>query len=194
MAGEDDTTMSTDGNDAAGASGQPDAGAASSGDAGDDVSTLRNRYAGQTAKVNALTAERDALLKERDALKAERDQYQKGEIDKDEALKTQLAAKDAELAEVRRQGALERIKGQYPETYKVFGDSIAGFSNEQLAESEARFKVGSEATEPPTPLKHNESRTVSGGDAGNKKREETSEDIKARLLSLQIPEGFTPNA
>src|SRR5512146_1229024 len=96
-----------------------DASGAGSAAAPDELSTLKSRYAGQTAKVEQLTREQATLAAERDALKAKLDEVQKGEINKDQALKDQIAAKDAEIAATKREAALARIEAKYPETFAV---------------------------------------------------------------------------
>lgn len=158
---------------------------AGSGAEGAGDSTLASRYAGQTAKVNALTGERDALKAERDALAAKLAEAEKGVLDKDEALRNQLAAKDKELAEVRRERALALVEAKYPETFAEFGELVAEWPAEKLAAAEARLSGGAGETEPPTPGRHNESRTqVPPSKSG---REETADEIEARLLAMPDP-------
>lgn len=152
----------------------------------DEVSLLRSRYAGQTAKVTELQSAKAALQAERDALRAERDALKTGEVNKDEALKALLAAKDEEIAEVRRETALARIEAKYPETFAELGEATASFSEEKLASLEARLLAKTDQSEDeeeevPTPRRNNASRKDGGS---SEPKSESSADILARLKTM----------
>lgn len=158
----------------------------------DEVSLLRSRYAGQTAKVTELQTAKAALQAERDALRAERDALKTGEVNKDEALKALLAAKDEEIAQVRRETALARIEAKYPETFAELGEVTASFSEEKLASLEARLLAKTDQSDDdeeegdtPTPRRNNPSRRDGG--SGGAAKPESSADILARLKTM------TPN-
>lgn len=153
----------------------------------DEVSLLRSRYAGQTAKVTELQTAKAALQAERDALRAERDALKTGEVNKDEALKALLAAKDEEIAQVRRETALARIEAKYPETFAELGEVTASFSEEKLASLEARLLAKTDQSddegdeEAPTPRRNNASRKDGGS---SEPKSESSADILARLKTM----------
>lgn len=121
----------------------------------DEVTTLRSRNAGLDAKVTALQTETAAAVAAAAAAAAKLADYEAGKVNADEALRAQLAAKDAELAQARREGALNSIKSQYPETFGVLGDAAANLTADQLAASEARFSgipaTPTETTAKPVP-------------------------------------------
>lgn len=161
-----------------------DAEAAASTDPG-EVSVLRSRYAGQTAKVNELTAERQRLIEEREQLRKELERAQKGTTSADEAAKALLAAKDEEIARIRREAELTRIQSRYPEVFGELGEAAAGLSEEKLAAMEARFRGASTSDEPPTPRGQNAARNEGSGDGGTK--DVTSADIIASMRSMAVP-------
>jgi len=125
--------------------------------AGDEVTTLRSRNAGLDAKVTELQkARQEAERKAADAAKKLAD-YEAELVSKDEALRAQVAAKDAELAAIKAQARQQFIESKYPETFGVLGEAALGLSDDQLAASEARMSGVS--GEPPTPLGANPGRT-----------------------------------
>jgi hypothetical protein len=147
----------------------------------DEVTTLRSRNAGLDAKVTALTKERKEANARAEAAEAKLAEYEAGRVGADEALRAQLAAKDAELNAVRKDAHLARIEAQYPETFAVLGEAAAGLSAEKLAEAEARF-TGVEAPAPtPKPVPNNSGRNIENP------AEETSEDILRRLSTFEVP-------
>jgi hypothetical protein len=150
----------------------------------DEVTTLKSRNAGLDAKVSALLAEKKALEKQAADAAAKLAAYEAGKVGADEALRAQIAAKDAELETTKRDALLARIEAKYPETFAVLGDAAANLSAEKLAEAEARFKgVSSDPTPPtPRPIGNNPSRTSSAA-----KTEESFDDIAARLKTMEVP-------
>jgi seryl-tRNA synthetase len=149
----------------------------------DEVTLLRSRASGLDAKVTELNKARADLQAERDALAAKLAEAQRGVVDKDEALRAQVAAKDAELATARREAALARKAAKFPEAFGVFGDEIAEMSDEKLAAAEARFQ--GEGVEAPTPRGINGAKTGAAGGAAAKTL--TIEDQKARMAAAAIP-------
>lgn len=164
------------------ASAQADAAAAGSQADESDTPSLRSRFAGQTAKVNQLTEAQTALQAERDELRRQLDAAQKGELDKDQALKDQLTAKDAELAAAKTDAALARIEAKYPETFAALGNDAAVLNETKLAEIEARLSGGGETEEPPTPRSASAARP-----SGSEAKPETAEDVERRLKAMPIP-------
>jgi len=185
---ENDTSMVENGTSDDDASASADAGSAAS-TTPDEVSVLRSRYAGQTAKVNELTSERARLIAEREALIRERDELRSGKANTDEAAKALLAQKDEEIAAIRREVALARIESKYPETFGELGEAAFGLSEEKLAAMEARLRGASGASEqePPTPRGQNAARRDGVPAGGREPKEETSADILAALRSAPLP-------
>lgn len=176
-----DTSGTTEGTQ--GAEGSNTDPAANASATGDDASLLRSRLSGQTAKVNQLQAERDTIKAERDALALQVAAAQKGEVNKDEALKAQIAAKDTELAAIRQEAALARIEAKYPEAYAELGELAANMPADKLAALEARLTNAQTDEEPPSPRGNNGPRTTGAA----KPREESSQDILAKLKAQGLP-------
>lgn len=168
----------------------------SSGDGGagappkDESATYLSRIAGLDAKVTTLTDAQKAA--EARALAAEQKlaQYETGKVNADEALRAQLAAKDAELATERKQAALARVEAKFPETYALLGEATASMAPEVLAATEARLKgVTPEDDDSPTPELHNESKARNGAATGKKTLESLSaDDVEKALLSGPAPD------
>lgn len=149
-----DGTAAPEGGDA----GTPAAAPATAPTASGQDATLLSRIAGLDAKVTNLVSqntEKDATI---EALRKQVAEMQAGTVDKDEALRAQVAAKDAELAQVRREAALANIRAQYPETFSVLGEAAASLTADQLAASEARFAGVAAVPETPVPVGANPAR------------------------------------
>jgi hypothetical protein len=129
----------------------------------DEVTRLRSRNAGLDAKVTELSKTLKALNEELASAKSALDEAQKGVVDKDEAFRAQLTARESELAELRTSVKVATIARDYPETYGVFGEAVANMSSEQLAAAEARF-AGIDNSEPaetkPKPVGNNPTKQV----------------------------------
>jgi len=129
----------------------------------DEVTTLRSRNAGLDAKVTELMrTAKDAEAAAAAAAQKLAD-YESGKVQADEALRAQLQAKEAELAQVAREAALARIEAKYPETFSVLGDAAASLTADQLAASEARFAgvPATVETKVPTPVGNSAARQPS---------------------------------
>src|SRR6478735_5969229 len=122
-----------------GAEGTPSAAPATAGAASPQDTTLLSRISGLDAKVTSLAESNKAKDTTIEALQKQVAEMQSGTIDKDEALRAQVAQKDAELELVRKEAALARIEAKYPETFAVLGEAAAALTADQLAASEARF-------------------------------------------------------
>lgn len=117
----------------------------------DEVTTLRSRNAGLDAKVTELQrATKAAEQKAAEAAQRLAD-YEAGKVGSEEALRAQVAAKDAEIALARKEAALARVEAKYPETFAVLGEAAGSLSDDQLAAAEARFRGVGEVPETPTP-------------------------------------------
>jgi len=161
-----------------------DAGAAGSTGGAVDASLLLSRLNGQTAKVGELTNAQKADRARIKELEAALTEAQGGTASADEAAKALVAAKQKELDDERAARRLDGLKGRFPETFTEVGDAAASLLTEtQLAALEARL-TGDEG-EPPTPGRHNESKTAKGSEAA--KKEETGDEIAARLLKMPVP-------
>lgn len=152
----------------------------------DEVTTLRSRNAGLDAKVTELTKARKAAEEAAAAAAAKLAEYEAGRVGADEALRAQLAAKDAELAEVRKQAALAQVAAAYPETFSVLGEAAVALSADQLAAAEARFRGVPGEAEPPTPVGANPPRTTT--------RAKALEDMSAAEVEQYLRTGFNPEA
>lgn len=183
MSDTNDTTTGTAGapDDAAASA------AASDGAKGgtDQVSLLTSRLNGQTAKVgelNGLLTAKDDALKAALARVAE---LETGKVSSDEAAKAQVAQAQQALEAERRERRLDGLKTRFPEAFSELGADIASVMDEtKLAAIEARLTGGAGSEEPPTPLKHNETKTGAPRQAA---KAETAADIEARLLATPMP-------
>jgi preprotein translocase subunit SecD len=147
----------------------------------DEVTTLRSRNAGLDAKVTSLSQQAAAEKAAREAAEQKLRDYEAELVSKDEALRAQLAAKEAEAALARKEAALARVEARFPETYAVLGESAASLSEDQLAAAEARFRgVGDDKSAPP-PLGANPAR---GGTEPVKSIEDmTVEELRKHLAT-----------
>jgi len=129
----------------------------------DEVTTLRSRNAGLDAKVTELMKATQAAQDAAAAAAQKLADYESGKVQADEALRAQLQAKEAELAQVARDAALARIEAKYPETFAVLGEAAASLSVDQLAASEARFAgvPATVETKVPTPVGNSAARQPS---------------------------------
>lgn len=165
------------------ASADADAAGAGSQAAPDELSVLKSRYKGQTAKVNTLEGEQTILKQQLVEAQRQLGDAQKGVLDKDEALKAQIAAKDAEIEAIKQERNLVRIEAKYPETFAVLGEDAAGLSEAKLSENEARLRGGSADIEPPTPRGVSPSKTNQRTPAGKP----TIADVTAQMAT-QFPD------
>lgn len=113
--------------------------------------TLLSRLSGLDAKVTSLVEQntvKDSTIAD---LRKQIAEMQAGTVNADEALRAQVAAKEAEIAQARQEAALANIKATFPETFGVLGAAAAYLTADQLAAAEARF-AGVASTEPPVPV------------------------------------------
>jgi hypothetical protein len=125
----------------------------------DEVTTLRSRNAGLDAKVTELMNAHKQALADAEAARVRLTEYESGKVGADEALRAQIAAKDAELSSVRKEAQVARISAKYPETFGVLGEAVVGLTEDQLAASEARMAGVAALTETPVPMGTNPART-----------------------------------
>lgn len=190
MADEHDSPAPDDGTPDLDASASADAAATASKTGQQEDPTLQSRYAGQTAKVNTLTEQNRILQEQLAAAQRERDEARTGVTTADEAAKALIAAKDEEIARERQERQLERIEIKYPETFAELGEAAVGLSEDKLASMEARLKgAAAGEVETPTPRGMNASRQDSSA-ASSRDKEETSDDIIARLSKMSLPESW----
>ena len=181
MPKDDDTPLAPDGT-------QPDAASADEADAAkidsdageESGSTLKSRYAGQTAKVNELTGKVSAAEGRAAAAEARLADYEAGRVGSDEALKAQLAVEQRKTAAAEAKASLALIEGKYPEVFAELGEAAAHLPDEKLASMEARFKGDAEAPTPRRPFEK-----VTGQPAAAKV--ETADEVEARLLKMPGP-------
>jgi len=150
----------------------------------DPVSLLTSRLNGQTAKVGELTGTLKAKDEALAAALARVAELEAGTVSADEAAKAQVAAAQAELERERRERRIEGLKSRFPETFSELGEDVATVMDEtKLAAIEARLTGAEGGDEPPTPLRHNETKTGTKTPA----KEETAADVEARLMSMNSP-------
>lgn len=118
----------------------------------DEVTTLRSRNAGLDAKVTELSKAQKAAEQARDEALARLSDYESGKAGENEALAAQLAEKDRLLEAAKREALVAKLEGQFPETYALFGEAIAGMTPDVLAASEARLKGAGFESDNPTPV------------------------------------------
>jgi len=182
---DNDTVHGDEGMQAEGASASDAQTPASNPDDG-NVSVLKSQFAGASAKVNELTGQIKTLKAQHKELQDQLRAAHEGTTTADEAAKALIAAKDAELAQVRREAQLARIESKYPEVFRELGEDAASLSAEKLAAMEARLKgAGFEDDEPPTPRGQQAARRDS---TSVKPQEKTLEDMYAELERMPVPE------
>lgn len=151
----------------------------------DPVSLLTSRLNGQTAKVGELTGQitvKDAALEAQAKIIAD---LQSGKTTADEAATARVNAANAELAKERAERRTDSLKTRFPETFSVLGEAAFALEETALAANEARLLGDGGSDEPPTPLRHNESR--SGAPKGGDAKPETAADVAARLMATPVP-------
>lgn len=154
----------------------------------DQVSLLTSRLNGQTAKVGELTGTikaKDARISE---LETALEDLRTGKVSSEDAAKAQVDSIQKLLDAERAGRRTDALKGRFPEAFSELGDDIAAVMDEtKLAAIEARLTGSageSGEDEPPTPLRHNETKT---GGTSKVAKEETAADVEARLLSMPAP-------
>ncbi len=185
--------MSDNDNDTqSGAAGAPDADANAAAADGakepkDPVSLLTSRLNGQTAKVGELTTQKTAAETALAAALARVTELESGKVSADEAATARVAAAEAALTKERNERKTDSLKARFPESFSVLGDAAFSLDETALAANEARLlgDGGSTDEEPPTPLRHNETR--SGAPKGGAAKPETAADVRARLEATPIP-------
>lgn len=194
---ENDTPSTQDGTQEPAASASADATAEASQSGDEDVSVLRSRYAGQTAKVNELTQQKAALEAQIAQLAKERDDARSGVTSADEAAKALLAAKDEEIAQLLRSNKVTALQARFPEVFAELGEDAVNLTEEKLAAMEARLQGGAGAgsDEPPTPRGQNAARKDSVPTGGREtKGEPSSDDILAQMRTMALPAEWGGNS
>jgi hypothetical protein len=160
----------------------PDAGT----QAKDEVTLLKSRAAGLDAKVTELTKAAKAAKAAEEAALAKLSDYELGKVQGDEALRTQLAAKEAEVAQVRTEAKLARIEAKYPETFGVLGAAASALTDDQLAANEARLagvETGTPGTQGANPARSQNSATKAIADM-------SPAELRVHLASFSPEEMF----
>lgn len=130
---------------------------------GNEAATLLSRIRGLDAKVTTLEQAKAAAEAAAAAAAAKLADYEAGKVGSEEALRAQVALKDQELAQARKEAAVARIQAKYPETFGVLGDAATALTEDQLAANEARLSGGGDTSEPPAPRGANPSRVPASG-------------------------------
>jgi hypothetical protein len=185
----DDQTITGDAAALNGAGAPPNDGAGNASQPPD--TTLLSRIAGLDAKVTSLSQETAREKAAREAAEQKLRDYEAGKVGADEALRAQVEAKDAELAQVRQEARLARIEGKYPETFGVLGAAAAGLTDDQLAASEARFAGLGESTTPRKPLGNNQQRQQAP--VSKPIEDMTQDELRAHLNKFDMRQVFGVN-
>jgi membrane protein involved in colicin uptake len=146
------------------------------------VASYRKRQAGAEAARQAAEAKAADLA----ARLAKYEQEHQSAADKDlsELAATKARLEDAEkrAAEAEAKAEARVLDAKFPNARKELPEVTDPV---RLAKFEAMLADGDE---PPTPLRHNESKTSSTG--SRQARPETAADIRARLEAMPLPEGW----
>lgn len=159
----------------------PDASVTGTPQTPDEVTLLKSRNAGLDAKVTELTTKAKNFEQQAATMAAKLADYEAGKVGADEALRAQLAVKEAEAQAARQEAKLARIEGKYPETFGLFGDAAAAMTEDVLAASEARLQGVPADADAPTPRRNNGPQNSSPEPDA---KPETSDDIMARLRKM----------
>lgn len=127
----------------------------------DEVTRLRLAQAGSDRQVTSLQQQLIDATTARDKAITEARELAAGKGDADATLREQLVQRERELAEARTEASAAKLSNAYPETYKLFGQSIAGMAVDVLEASEARLSGAGlvPTTSVPTPVGNNAPRT-----------------------------------
>jgi hypothetical protein len=125
----------------------------------DEVTTLRSRNQGLDAKVTELLSQVAAAAAARDAATARLTEYETGKAGESEAARARIESLTAELAATQRLAQANAMAAKYPETFAVYGEAIAGMSEDVLAAGEARLRGVTVESAPPVPVANNAPRT-----------------------------------
>src|SRR4051812_46732034 len=106
-------TLPPDGTQDPNASAEADAAAAGSGAGSEDVSLLKSRYAGQTAKVGELTGKLTSAEARAAAAEQKLADYEAGKLGADEALRAQLQAERDKTAAAETATRVARIEAKF---------------------------------------------------------------------------------
>ena len=147
----------------------------------EEIAQLRR----DAAQARASQARADRLAKDLERYTAAERKAELDAAGEDGRLQVELkqAKERAEAAE--RKAVLAERKASFPLAATVLGEELALLSEERIAALQASLEDGS--AELPTPLRHNENKSTSPTVTAN----ESSEDIKARLLAGPQPNWFT---
>jgi hypothetical protein len=123
------------------------------------VTTLKSRAAGLDAKVTELQKTIAAADDARKAAEARLAEYETGKANESEAARAQIERLNAELANTRKAAQVADLRAQYPESYSVYGEAIAGIPADVLAAGEARLRGVPEESHTPPPVGNNQMRS-----------------------------------
>lgn len=125
-----------------------------------EVTTLRSRTAGLDAKVTELQRVAAEAAAARAAAEARLAEYESGKANESEAARAQIERLNAELAAAKQTSQVNSLKATYPESYSVYGEAIAGMSEDVLAAGEARLRGVPAESNVPTPIGNNAARSL----------------------------------
>jgi hypothetical protein len=125
----------------------------------DELVTLRSRNAGLDSKVSTLLQQIADERTQREAAQARLSEYEAGKAGANEAAAAQIERLNAELAARDKALKVSDLRGKYPETFNVYGEAIAGMSEDVLAAGETRLKGVAVEVENPIPVGINAPRT-----------------------------------
>lgn len=152
----------------------------------DLVASYRKRQAGAEAARQAAEAKAKELEAELSKYRTAAQTDAEKELSELAATKARLEAAERRAAEAETKAEARILDAKYPNARKELPEVT---DEVRLAKFEALLAEGVPPAEPPTPGRHNEARSQQG-EAGTQKRKESVADIRARLESMPVPEGF----
>jgi hypothetical protein len=150
----------------------------------DRVSVLESRLSGLEARLTESGRAKSQAEKDRDAALQKLADYESGKLKDNEAFQAELQRERERATAAERSARLAAIEVRYPETYGVFGEAAAGFSEEQLVASEARY-TGSAVAQAPTP--RNPSTTRPSAPTGEPAPEATLAELRQQFRQMSLP-------
>jgi len=152
----------------------------------DPVALARKRQAGAEAARQQAEKERNAALKELEAYRSKERSAEDQNLADNAKLQERLALAERRAEEAEAKAQARILDSLYPNARKELPEVT---DEVRLAKFEALLAyTDDEGTAPPPPQNPNESNRVASGDATRKPKEESSEDILARLKALGKPD------
>lgn len=134
--GTEDVTVEAQDTDGAAEAAPPEAGTPSD----TNEATLRSRISGLDAKVSELSGQKADLARDLEAARQRASDLEQGKVSGEEALRAQLATKQQEIDDAKREAAQARLASRFPEAARELdGVDLSLISEDKLAALEARL-------------------------------------------------------